>query len=158
MTHERNETPQPAVRVLVERWQREGMPPVRLLAGEGVHERGLRLSCHEWSAVVHMPFLCDTLGEDWPAWAADLCLHAVVVCRAVPLALLDLLLAAYRDRAGVACDHDTAALGVVLDLCVTSPHVGPGAWISITPFGHAVALLHLLHRVTRAAAAEHGDE
>jgi hypothetical protein len=154
MTRERSETPQPAVRALVDRWQREGMPAVRLLAGEPWHERGLRLSCDEWSAAIFVPFVCETLGEEWPAWA-HLSVYAAVVCRALPTALLDGLLAAYRDRAGAPCDHATAALGVALDLCVMTPHVGRAAWISITPFGHAVALLHRLH--LDALAAERGD-
>lgn len=155
MTYGRSNMPWPAVRALVDRWYRDGMPPVRILAGEPLHERGRRLSCDEWSAVIFVPFVCEALGEEQPAWA-DLGVYAAMVCRILPLVLLDVLLAAYRNRAGAVCDPGGAALGVALDLCVTSPHVGPEAWISITPFGHAVALVYLMERTARGVERGNG--
>lgn len=132
--------------------------PLRLLAGKPVHERGLRLGYDHWTAVVLVPSVCETLGEEWPAWAWDLCRHASAVCQAVPTTLLDALLGVGGDQAGGLSDDD-AALGVELDLCVMSPHAGAGneARILVTPFGHAVALLHRMHRDAQAAAAEDDD-
>ena len=90
-----------------------------ILVHAGVHFNALL----PWTAVVLMPFVCETLGEECPAWAWDLCRHASAVCQAVPTTLLDALLGVGGDQAGGLSDDD-AALGVELDLCVMSSHGG----------------------------------
>lgn len=132
--------------------------PSRMLAGNPVHERGQTLSLNQWGTVVFIPLVCETLGEEWPEWAWELCRHASAVTQSVPPELLSALLVADRDLAGAPCEQEAADLGVALDLCVTAPGIGPDARILITPFGHAVALLHQLHLDTQAAVIEQGGE
>lgn len=125
---------------------------LRSLAWEPVHDQVLRLGFPEWTAIVFLPIVCETVGEECPGWALNLCRHAAAVCQAAPVALLRVLLHADVDRAGAPCDLEVAALGVELDLFTTPLHRDPR--VSITPFGHAVALLHRLHRDVEAAAVE----
>jgi hypothetical protein len=131
--------------------------PLRALAAAPVHARALWLDFAEWSAVLLLPFLCESNGQECPGWALALCQHAAAVCLASPPALLQALEVADRDRAGVCCEPGIAAVGVSLDLCVAVPNVGRGAWVVITAFGHAVARACRLPRATLVAWAKHRD-
>lgn len=127
---------------------------IQRLVADPVHQRGQRLSYNEWSAVIWVPRVCDVLGEEWPEWAWELCELASTLEKASPPALLDALLLADREQAGAPCDRYAAQLGADLGLCVVTPSSGPDAWLVITPFGHAVAMLHDLHLNALAQAAD----
>lgn len=129
---------------------------LRSLAAAPVHARALRLNCAEWTAVLTLPFACETMGEPCPGWAGELCQHATAVCLASPAALLHVLVVADFEQPEAPCEPGIASLGAALALSITSPRVGPRAWISITPFGHAVAMVYLMRRELSAAVAERG--
>lgn len=122
-----------------------GPDPIRELARNPVHERGLTLTRGEWSTVLHLPAVCDTFGEPCPDWAWALWRHALMVESMAPTPLLGALLHALEHRSAAPCDLLVGVRGVELDLCIIVPTTGDTAEIVPTPFGCGVALLHRLH-------------